>query len=91
MPAFASKKTWDSATCAGSGEAPVQRGLARVHHRREPRSQVLADAQAGLAEPGQLLSQGLVFLGQLTGVFHPHDLRSGPYGLRSPGPPRPGG
>ena len=49
--------------------------------------QALVDAQAGLAEAGQPLPQGLVFPGQLPGILHPQDLRSGPYGLRSPGPP----
>ena len=46
MPALISMKTWDSATCSGSREAPVRRRLARVHYRREPRLQALVDAQA---------------------------------------------
>ena len=87
MPALTSTKTQDSATCSGSREAPLRRRLAKVHYRREPRSQALAEAQAGLAEAGQPLPQGLVFPAQLPGVFHPHDLRPGTDGPRSPVPP----
>ena len=76
MPALTSTKTWGSATCSGSREAPLRRRLARVHYRREPLSQALVDAQVGLAEAGQPLPQRLVFTGQSPGVFHPHDLRA---------------
>ena len=69
---------------AGAGQRPgaVQDPL---EHRLEV--QALVDAQAGLAEAGQPLPQGVVFQGQIPGVTHSYDLRSGLYGPRSPGPP----
>ena len=68
---------------AGAGE-----GAGAVHHVLEhrPEVQAFADAQAGLAEPGQLLSQGVVFSGRLTGIPHPLYLRSGTEFRRFPGP-----
>ena len=69
---------------AGAGQRP---GAVQDPLEHRPEVQALADAQAGLAEPGQPLPQGLVLPGQLICVFHPPDLRSGTDGPRCSGPP----
>ena len=50
---------------AGAGQRP---GAVQDPLEHRPEVQALVDAQAGLAEAGQPLPQGLVFPGQLTGV-----------------------
>ena len=49
--------------------------------------QALVDAQAGLAEAGQPLPQGLVFLGRLPSIPHPLYLRPSTDSPRLPSPP----
>ena len=69
---------------AGAGQRP---GAVQDPLEHGVEVQALVDAQAGLAEAGQPLPQGLVFPGQLICVSHPQDLRSSMDGPRSPGPP----
>ena len=74
------------------GDDPVARpgqrpGAVQDPLEHRPEVQALVDAQAGLAEAGQSLPQGLIFPGQLICVFHPPDLRSGTDGPRCSGPP----
>ena len=73
---------------AGAGQRP---GAVQDPLEHRPEVQALVDAQAGLAEAGQPLSQGLVFLGQLPGIPHPLHLRSSmgqPAMSRPTGPPK---
>ena len=73
---------------AGAGQRP---GAVQDPLQHRPEVQALADVQAGLAEPGQPLPQGLVFPGQLPGIPHPLRLRSGmdgPAMSRPTGPPK---
>ena len=68
---------------AGAGQRP---GAVQDPLEHGVEVQALVDAQAGLAEAGQPLPQGLVFPGQLICVSHPQDLRSSMDGPRCPGP-----
>ena len=72
----------DAVAGAGQGAGAVQDPLEHVVE-----VQALADAQAGRAEAGQPLPQGLVFFTQLPGIFHAHDLYSSRDGPPFPGAP----
>ena len=65
--------------CSGEGAGGVQHPL---EHRLEV--QALVDAQAGLAQPGEAVPQGLVLPLKLVGVPHPFDLYSSMDGPRFP-------
>ena len=72
----------DAVAGAGQGAGAVQDALEHVVE-----VQALADAQAGLAEAGQPLAQGLVFFTQLAVVLHAPDLHSSRDGPPFPGAP----